>query len=764
MKLFFVISIVLLSSYYLKSQTIKQNIRGTVVDDYTKTPMQSVNVIILKGAERIGTYSDDKGNFEFKDIEIGRLNILFSFVGYKELLIKNVYLNSAKELIINVSMEEDVGLLKEIVLEKSKKENQRHKLNELVSVSSNYFSFEESNSYAGSLNDPGRMVHNFAGVSQSSDERNDIVIRGNNPLGVVWQINGLTVHNPNHFSGMGSSGGAIPILNNNLLDHTNFFTGSFPARFNNATSGVFDIKTREGNNSNLEITTQIGFTGLEAGIEGPIEKGRSSYIVNYRYSFLLALMEMGLDIGYNQVPQYQDINFNIKLLSDDYGKFEVYGIGGFSSLLMPRDTTSGYGVLYDFKSSLGIFGVKNTYFFNNNTRQETHLGFSGKHNLVEINRKYKNEKHYSRLTDVDSYETKFLFKYNLFSKIDSKNYLNGGLYLDWMLFKYDQKNKEGTLNLDTGNKHTQMLGGFVNYRNKYLKYITFNLGLNIQYFQLNKKISYEPRFNVKYDLSKGQNISLSYGNHSQRLPMVYYYTKDNKGDLNNLNLDFIRANHITLGYNNNFLSNWAFKLEAYYQSIYDIPVNKKSSSYSFVNTGAEYVIIPPQVLENNGLGENYGVEFTLEKRLSMELGLNYYLMTTFSLYESKYIASDKKYRNTKWNENYLFNCIAGLEFRLDNEKKHLLGCNVKINRRGNKRARLYDYEKRLPYYFRLDFKVIYKINLANFTHEINVDIQNITNRRNVKDIEYFFDSNGEIEKYETYELGIIPTLNYRIYF
>ena len=92
------------------------------------------------------------------------------------------------------------------------------------------------------------MVANYAGVSSGNDARNDIIVRGNSPLGVLWRMEGVDIPNPNHFSAQGSTGGPISMLNNNILGNSDFLTGAFPAEYGNKTAAVFDIKLRNGNN------------------------------------------------------------------------------------------------------------------------------------------------------------------------------------------------------------------------------------------------------------------------------------------------------------------------------------------------------------------------------------------------------------------------------------------------------------------------------------------------------------------------------------
>jgi len=57
----------------------------------------------------------------------------------------------------------------------------------------------------GSRVDPARMAANYAGVQGNDDSNNDLVIRGNSPLGVLWRLEGVNIPNPNHFAQLGLS-------------------------------------------------------------------------------------------------------------------------------------------------------------------------------------------------------------------------------------------------------------------------------------------------------------------------------------------------------------------------------------------------------------------------------------------------------------------------------------------------------------------------------------------------------------------------------
>ncbi|HIO73636.1 MAG TPA: carboxypeptidase-like regulatory domain-containing protein, partial [Flavobacteriales bacterium] len=244
---------------FAQKAQITQTIRGTIIDAQSLSPLPGANIVLLGTSPPVGSSSNEFGEFRIEDVPIGRRGVQVTFLGYNPLSIPNILVTSAKEVVLTISLEEKVFMREEIVIEA--KIDKSKPLNQMATVSARTFSVEETSRYAGSFRDPARLATNFAGVSGSSDQRNDIIIRGNSPIGVLWRFDGLDIPNPNHFTVQGTNGGPISILNNNLLTNSGFYTGAFPAEYGNAIAGVFDLKMRNGNNEKHEFIGQFGMNG-----------------------------------------------------------------------------------------------------------------------------------------------------------------------------------------------------------------------------------------------------------------------------------------------------------------------------------------------------------------------------------------------------------------------------------------------------------------------------------------------------------------------
>ena len=316
-----------------KPEPLLQTVRGIVKDRITQAPIRGANVLIVGTDPPVGGITNEEGYFKIANVPVGRWDIRITCIGYDTELMRDVVLNTGKELVLEAGLVEKVSQLGEHTVV-AVEDGVRSKGAE-AAVSAYSFSVEESKRYAGSVGDPARMAANFAGVSGTNDENNALMIRGNSPRGVHWRIEGIEVPNPNHFTTEGASSGVVSILSPNVVGGSAFFTGAFPAEYGNALSGVFDISLRNGNNERREHSFQLGVLGVEASTEGPLGKKGASYLLNYRYSTLNLLDKAGVDLNRaEEYKNYQDLAFKFNFPETRAGAFSLFGIGGLSRAML----------------------------------------------------------------------------------------------------------------------------------------------------------------------------------------------------------------------------------------------------------------------------------------------------------------------------------------------------------------------------------------------------------------------------------------------
>ncbi len=332
MRLIVVCFLATLLASFASAQQFTNTIKGKVIDKDSRQPLIGVNILLLNSNPLRSANTDENGDFKIENVPVGRQSLKFSYVGYDDAVVSEILVVSAKELLLNMEMQEKVTNMKDVQIIAQKDKSKAN--NDFAPISARSFSAEEMNRYAGTQNDPARMAQSFAGVVTANDENNQIVVRGNSPRGLLWRMEGVEIPNPNHFAGSeGSTGGGVSILSSNMLTNTDFYSGAFAAEYGNALSGVFDVNFRKGNTEKWEFTLKAGVLGAEANIEGPFSKKyKGSYHINYRYSTLDLFALMGFDIGGSVTPKYQDVNFNFYFPTKKAGSFTLFGIGGISSL------------------------------------------------------------------------------------------------------------------------------------------------------------------------------------------------------------------------------------------------------------------------------------------------------------------------------------------------------------------------------------------------------------------------------------------------
>lgn len=791
---------------------VTQVIRGTIVDKESQFPLIGVNIALTSNqANAIGTTSDIDGSFRIDNVDLGRQSLLFSYLGYEDVILQDVIVNSGKETILSIEMEEAIIAMEEVVITARRN---GEVTNEMATVSAREFSVEETNRYAGSRGEPARMASNFAGVQGGDDSRNDVVVRGNSPTGVLWRLEGINIPNPNHFSIPGTGGGSVTILNNKFLKNSDFFTGAFPAEYGNGIAGVFDLRMRNGNNEKHEFSAQLGFLGTELMAEGPLsKKNKASYLATYRYSSLQLFQGLGIDVGTDAIPKYQDASFRINFPRKNGGNIALFGIGGISDidiLISNAEAPSTETLIYGsndrdqyFGSQMGTIGLTysqplNTSSFFRITLAASHSSVNAFHEYIDrdvengsfvVNQKVP-------ILDYIFSENKYSLYANYNKKLSKKGSVKVGLNADIIHVNYDDQARvvqlpetiNDTLSFDPWRKRwladeaAPLLQPFIQYKHRFNDKLSGVVGITALYYGINNSSlsPFEPRLGLSYILNENEKLGFGMGLHSQmQSPYLYYYgsQSDSSGNPIAQNKDaigLVKSAHVVASYDRMLNNLSRLKAEVYFQHLYDLPVGADGSSFSLINAGSGFSRLFPGELTTGGNGRNYGVELTLERFFSK----GYYFLVTGSLFDAKYKTLEDIWRNTSFNGRYAANILFAKEWEFNAKQSLNLGVKstfvgggwygeVDLTQSQRQQEVVYLDETvntlKFDPYMRQDLRLAYKFNAKSITHELAIDIVNIFDRRNILKKTYSPD-HPEGPVVDEYQLGRLPLFYYKIDF
>ncbi|WKZ70927.1 MAG: TonB-dependent receptor [Melioribacteraceae bacterium] len=218
----------IITSQLLLAQT-KGRVGGSIVDAATGDPLPGVNVLV-KGTY-FGAASDFKGEFIINNVTEGSYTIEISLIGYKTLQYTGVVVESNKTTFLEVKMEESVLTLEQDVIVIGDKP--------LVDIEETQSkkTITKDDIEMAVVEDIKDLVTQQAGVVKSD---NSIHIRGGRSYENAFLLDGVSVQDPLAGTGFGLQ------LSSNAIEEVEVITGGFNAEYGQATSGIVNVRTREG--------------------------------------------------------------------------------------------------------------------------------------------------------------------------------------------------------------------------------------------------------------------------------------------------------------------------------------------------------------------------------------------------------------------------------------------------------------------------------------------------------------------------------------
>lgn len=602
----------LLAGWFLLLSTAisaQQNVTvsGTIKDDATGELLIGA---VVKVAEipTAGVVTNEYGFYSLT-IPSGNYTLLVTYIGYKE---QKQTLALKESVRLDWSLVENRKELSEVVVSSVKKNRNitsavmGTETLDMKSISKLPVLFGEK--------DVMKSIQLLPGVKSSGEGNTGFSVRGGATDQNLILLDEAPVYNASHLLGFFST------FNSDALKDASIIKGNSPAQYGGRLSSVMDIKMKDGNKKDYNVTGGIGLISSRLSVEGPIQQDKSSFIISGRRTYADIFLKTSEDFkdsklyfyDLNAKANYQ-INKNNRIYLSGYFGRDVLGVGNtfgtnwgnttgtlrWNSIINSKlfSNTSVIYSNYDYK--VEIENNDNKFQINSHIRDW---------NLKQDFSYYASYKHTLRFGFQSIHHTLSPSKFSgslisSFPKNTRKSWENA-LYLNDD-FKASDKL---TINYGVRLAGFTVLGGdrYDVYKNGQLEDSVF-----LEQGKLGKTyLNLEPRFSANYQLNDYSSVKLGFARNTQNLHLLSNSTSGNPTDQwigSSYTVKPEIADQLSIGYSRNFMdNNYEVNVEAYYKAMQNQLDFKNGADINFTAD------VESELL--TGKGRAYGLELIAKKK------------------------------------------------------------------------------------------------------------------------------------------------------
>ncbi|SIQ06892.1 Outer membrane receptor proteins, mostly Fe transport [Chryseobacterium sp. RU37D] len=596
----------------------------------------------------------------------------------------------------------------------------------------------------------------------SNEGSSGLSIRGGNTDQNLVLFDGAPVFNNSHFLGFFST------FNSDALRDVTLYKSNIPSQFGGRLSSVLDIKGKEGNNQKFGVNGGIGLISSRLSVEGPIQKGKSSFIISGRrtYADLLYRLISKEESAKSAKLYFYDLNAKLNFQINANNSIHLSGYLG-KDIFKYDEFHNNWA---NAASSLRWNSIISSKLFSTTSLIYSNYNYNiGVENIV------------SETVDIKPNINNLVFKQDFSHSINQKHSLNYGIQASYYNFSLPKISGSQT-DLFVDEKRSMWENAlYINDDFKPMEGLSLNYGIRAAMYSAGKDqlaygdagektshIIFEPRIMMNYELNKSNLITASYNRSSQGITAL----SANDGSFTNdiwINLKKpMVSDHFGLGYTKKFEGGYEIGTDVFYKKMSNIADYKEGVKISQVDDLQNNLLF-------NGIGRAYGIELLAKKTSGKLTG---WISYTLSKSERKinginqgnwYNATQDKTHNLSIVANYSvspkWTFSGAFVFATGNAvtfpvAKYTIDGNTALQygaRNGN----------RMPSYNRLDINATYEPqNNKRFKSSWSFGLYNIYGKLNPYSIEFssdgFFPTDVKISKFVLF--AIVPNITYNFKF
>lgn len=611
----------------------KKVISGTIRDSASGETLIGASVQLLgsNGPGANGTLTNDYGFYSITLPE-GPVSIQISFVGYAS-KVYSITLNRDTTLNVNLGSNSD---LQAVVVNSSASDNQvRSPQMGLVKLN-----MKELNMVPVLLGEKDviKTMTLLPGVKSGGEGSAGFYVRGGASDQNLILLDEAPVYNAAHLLVFFS------VFNSDAIKDASIYKGGMPAEYGGRLSSVLDIKMNEGNNQRFTVQGGLGLIASRLKIEGPLVKGKGSFMVSGRRTYADVFLKLSSDTTLKKSSLYF-YDFNAKANYHFNDKNTIY-LSGY----LGKDVL-GLKDLFGNNWSNTTGTLRFNHLFSNRLFSNTSLIYSKYNYEIQQMTTGNDVKLHTWIEDLNlkqdfqyDYNNRHHFRFGLniiqhriapgdIKSADNSSYNDTHVEkrtgYETAAYLSDNWKANSRLNILYGVRFSDMLvmgpGTFNTYADDGSIVTSQKYGKNEivkSYFNI------EPRLSASYTLNNYSSVKLSYNRNTQSIHLLSNSTGSSPTDVYIMNTNNIKpeiADQVSLGYFRNLHENkYEFSAEIYYKWLQN-QLDYKDGAQLLANQNVESQL-------RFGDGRAYGLELLLKKKYGR---LNGWVGYTLSRTEKK---------------------------------------------------------------------------------------------------------------------------------
>jgi outer membrane receptor for ferrienterochelin and colicin len=699
-------------------------IKGTVKDKETSDPLPGCYVQLENTSNEVVT--DTNGNFILRNINPGIHKVLFTLPGFETLIKSGITVHPEQTATVKAKLDlspiEATNVIVDVFGQYRTKNNPQSMYN---------LSAREVQRAPGTAGGVSRMLGTLPGVTFLSDTSTDMLVRGGSPTENGFYVDGLEIPNINHLPRLGSCGGVYSIINPNLIHNVDFYSGVFTSDYGDRLSSITDISLREGNRSEIKGNIDLSFLMAGLVLEGPITKGKGSWLFSVRRSHLNFLYDVGM-VG--EETRLDSVDSQMKL-TYDFSPKQKLSLTNILSNGIYRDYYDD--TIEDNTYEQNVLGLSWKAFWNESFFSKTSLSYAYLGRMDREAFPYNFRAYFWEATEQIRY---FSFRTTNFLSFNKTHKLEFGFQIKHEKDEIDHYSKEwfgydGIYHPEQEYDlefHTTKYCLFLSHIWKFHTKWTLSTGLRGDYSSAHDVFHISPRLSISFQLSEKFSVNGSYGEFFQTIPMRFttYYSQ-------HIDLQDSNVSQFTLGMEYSINPSARICLEFYRKEYENLLLDprypQKLASELAVDT---YYF--PKTLINDIDGNTTGIELLVHKKLDR----HFYGILSAAIFSSRFKDLWGATHKNEYDNGYILNLTAGykpksswefsLKWTFMGGRPHTpidMDKSVEYNYLVYKNAQ-YNW-KRYPAYNRLNLRIEKIFSFERFDLTFYLDIWNTFNRKNV---------------------------------